>query len=73
MSQLSCPACHVSINPRGALALAYCPRCLTRRRKAVPLVARESGGLSGELTAGARKPSLLRSVENALRQRRDQP
>jgi hypothetical protein len=54
------------------LALAYCPRCLTRRRKAVPLVAREAGGLSGELTAGVRKPSLLRSVENALRQRRDQ-
>jgi hypothetical protein len=73
MSQLSCPACHVSINPRGALALAYCPRCLTRRRKAVPLVARESGGMSGELTPGARAPSLLRSVEKALRQRRDQP
>jgi hypothetical protein len=44
MSQLSCPACHVSINPRGALALAYCPRCLTRRKTAVPLVTRESGG-----------------------------
>jgi hypothetical protein len=73
MSQLSCPACHVSINPRGALALAYCPRCLTRRRKAVPLVARETGGLSGELTAGERTPRFLRSVEKALRQRRDQP
>jgi len=39
MSYLNCPACHLSLRaPRASyMAPEHCPRCIGRRRVAIPL------------------------------------
>ena len=40
LAHLNCPRCGLTIRPRvGWLAIEHCPRCLARRRVAVPLFA----------------------------------
>ena len=40
MSYLNCPVCHLSLRVRSVqYAPEYCPRCIGRRRGAIPLFA----------------------------------
>lgn len=37
MAHMTCPTCRLALHTRNALSVEYCPRCLARRHKAVPL------------------------------------